>query len=139
MSMKAKFVSLAELKKSMGREADPESSRQGLVYSTEHGRLCPDCGKTKKDCICQRAVAPAGDGRVRVGRETKGRNGKVVTLVSGLPLAGKELNALAKKLKQLCGVGGAVNQNIVEIEGDHRELFVKELIAFGYDAKKSGG
>ena len=76
---------------------------------------------------------------VRVSRETKGRKGKGVTLVTGLPLSASELNALGKKLKKKCGTGGTVKNGVIEIQGDHRDVLVTELIKLGYDAKRSGG
>ena len=76
---------------------------------------------------------------MRVGRETQGRNGKAVTVVSGLPLLPDELKALAKELKQRCGTGGTVKDGVLEIQGDHRDLIVEELARRGYDAKRSGG
>ena len=76
---------------------------------------------------------------VRVGRETKGRKGKGVTVISGLPLAGAELGARATKLKQRCGCGGTVDGALIEIQGDHRDLLVEELGKLGYKARRSGG
>ena len=80
-----------------------------------------------------------GSGAVRVSRETKGRKGKGVTLVSGLPLAAEELQGLAKKLKQLCGTGGTVKDGVIEIQGDHRDKILAELLKAGFQAKKAGG
>ena len=76
---------------------------------------------------------------VRVSRETKGRKGKGVTIVTGLPLAGEALDALATKLKKRCGSGGTVDGARVEIQGDHRDLLVEELGKLGYTVKKAGG
>jgi translation initiation factor 1 len=59
--------------------------------------------------------------------------------VSGLPLAGSELDELATRLKRLCGAGGAVKDGTIEIQGDHRDRLVAELQKLGYDAKRSGG
>lgn len=112
----------------------------GLVYSTEQGRMCPACSRPLDACACSRAApAPAGDGVVRVGRQTKGRKGKGVSVVTGLPLSGEELEKLAKRLKQRCGAGGAVKDGAVEIQGDHRETLVAELRALGYKVKLAGG
>ena len=113
----------------------------GEVYSTRDGRLCPGCGRPVAHCICARlrAARPAGDGRVRVGRETQGRSGKAVTVIRGLPLAPEELKGLAKELKQRCGTGGTVKDDTIEIQGDHRDLIVAELARRGFDAKRSGG
>ena len=70
----------------------------GLVYSSEHGTMCPKCKKKLKACACSKQTnIPTGDGIVRVGRETKGRKGKGVTIITGVLLAEKELKALAKE------------------------------------------
>lgn len=116
-----------------------KNDRGGLVYSTEFGRACPGCGKPVAECVCQQAEAPKGDGIVRVSRETKGRKGKGVTLVSGVPLVGDALKNLAKELKQKCGTGGAVKEGVIEIQGDQRDLLVELLKAKGFTVKKAGG
>ena len=79
------------------------------------------------------------DGTVRVGRETKGRKGKGVTVVTGVPLEGVELAALAKQLKNRCGAGGTVKDGVIEIQGDHRDRIVTELQQRGWTVKRSGG
>jgi translation initiation factor 1 len=84
------------------------------------------------------AVSPSA-ARVRVGREVSGRSGKGVSIIAGLPLAGEELEALATRLKKLCGAGGAVKDGTIEIQGDHRDRLVAELQKLGYEAKRSGG
>jgi len=116
-----------------------DSDNTGSVYSTETGRTCPGCGKAKDACVCSDEQLPQGDGIVRVSRESKGRGGKVVTLVSGIPLAGAELKTLAKELKKKCGVGGALKDGVVEIQGEQRDLLVAELTKRGFTVKKSGG
>lgn len=110
-----------------------------LVYSTETGRTCPDCGLPVADCRCGSAAPPIGDGIVRVSRETKGRKGKGVTLISGLALSEKDLKTLAKKLKAKCGTGGTVKDFVIEIQGDQRDLLVPELEQLGYSVKRAGG
>ena len=84
-------------------------------------------------------AAPQGDGIVRVGRETKGRRGKGVTVISGVPLAGDALEELATRLKKRCGSGGTVHAGVIEIQGDHRDALVAELGRLGYTVKRSGG
>ena len=116
-----------------------KQKKSGLVYSTEHGRMCPGCGQPVDECICGEELAPQGDGIVRVSRETKGRKGKGVTLITGVPLKSNELKALAKQLKQRCGTGGAVKDGVIEIQGDQRDLLVEELKKKGYQVKKAGG
>ncbi|MFW5824635.1 MAG: translation initiation factor Sui1 [Marinobacter sp.] len=112
----------------------------GLVYSTEQGRMCPDCRQPVEACTCRvRAAASAGDGVVRVSRETKGRKGKGVTLVTGLPLAGAELKAFAKTLKARCGTGGTVRDQTIEIQGDQRDILIPILQEQGWTVKRSGG
>ena len=83
--------------------------------------------------------AAAQAARVRVGREVSGRGGKGVSVISGLPLNEPALEALATQLKKTCGAGGAVKDGRIEIQGDHRDKLVAELIKLGYDAKRSGG
>lgn len=80
-----------------------------------------------------------GQRGVRVAREVAGRGGKGVSVISGLPLSEAELEALATRLKKLCGAGGAVKDGSIEIQGDHRDRLVEELQKLGYDAKRSGG
>jgi translation initiation factor 1 len=112
----------------------------GFVFSTEHGRMCPRCNRPVAACACRKKdAAPRGDGTVRVVRETKGRKGKGVSLITGLPLGADALRELAKRLKQKCGSGGTVKDGVIEIQGDHRDKLVTELIAMGYDAKRAGG
>ncbi len=113
----------------------------GVVYSTEHGRMCPACGKPVGECICrqEKTAVPVGDGIVRVGRETKGRKGKGVTVITGLPLDEPGLQKLATDLKRRCGAGGTVKGNTIEIQGDQRDRLVAELTQRGYTVKRSGG
>ncbi|MCR8913504.1 translation initiation factor Sui1 [Marinobacter panjinensis] len=111
----------------------------GLVFSTEQGRMCPGCRHPVDDCICGAPSRPAGDGVVRVSRETKGRKGKGVTLITGIPLDEKDLKAFAKILKARCGTGGTVKDGVVEIQGDQRDVLVPLLKDKGWIVKKAGG
>lgn len=116
-----------------------KSGQGGLVFSTGQGRMCPDCRQPADQCRCSTQTVPSGDGIVRVSRETKGRKGKGVTLVTGIPLAEKELKAYAKTLKAKCGTGGTVKDGVVEIQGDQRDILVPLLQEQGWIVKKSGG
>lgn len=111
-----------------------------LVYSTDKGRMCPDCGQPVDRCRCKSAApASSTDGVVRLQRQVKGRKGKPVVIISGLPLKPDELKALAKTLKAKCGVGGSVDDNAIIIQGDKREQIKTELESLGYTVKISGG
>ncbi|BDV44023.1 translation initiation factor [Geotalea uraniireducens] len=111
-----------------------------LVWSSELGRVCPGCGKAVAACSCRKGAArPAGDGIVRVRRESKGRGGKTVTVVLGVPLDDAALKTLAGDLKRRCGTGGTVKDGVIEIQGDFAELLVAELGKRGYQAKRAGG
>lgn len=117
-----------------------------VVYSTEHGQLdkpmsdhkrgkkkgCPDSGKT------QTIKNPAKQG-IRLRRESKGRGGKTVSIVDGLPLAEKEMKVLLKKLKAQLGTGGVLKNGVLEIQGEHRDKLVQLLEKEGFQAKLSGG
>lgn len=81
----------------------------------------------------------AGPPKIRVSREVAGRGGKGVTVVTGLPLAGDALAALAAQLKRSCGAGGAARGDRIELQGEHRDRIVAELQKLGYDAKRAGG
>jgi translation initiation factor 1 len=76
---------------------------------------------------------------VRVSRATKGRKGKGVTVITGVPLAGDALETLATRFKKRCGSGGTVDGGVIEIQGDHRDTLVAELGMLGYTVKRSGG
>ena len=111
-----------------------------IVYSTGIGSLCPNCRRAVKDCVCPKGAPGAvKPGVVRVGREVKGRAGKGVTTVTGVALSAADIDALATRLKKRCGSGGTVRDGVIEIQGDHRETIVAELVKLGWQAKKSGG
>ena len=112
----------------------------GLVYSTDAGRMCPNCRQPVARCNCsQNKLVPKTDGVVRVSRETKGRGGKSVTLVKGLALDALALAALGKQLKAACGSGGAVKDGVIEVQGDHADTLVAVLQKQGHHVKRAGG
>lgn len=123
----------------MAKKASSFAALGGLVYSTDAGRHCPDCGKPVAECICGQTQVAGGDGVCRVRRETKGRGGKTVTTVSGVPLPPEQLKDLATALKRRCGTGGALKDGVIEIQGDHVDLLLGELHKQGLKAKKAGG
>ena len=111
-----------------------------LVYSTEQGRICPNCSAPVDRCFCKRQrPPPPADGVVRVSRETKGRKGKGVTVITGIELSPPELKKLATELKQRCSTGGSVKNGTIEIQGDQRKTLEQVLQTKGYTVKISGG
>ncbi|MES2150808.1 MAG: translation initiation factor Sui1 [Pseudomonadota bacterium] len=115
------------------------TSKGGLVYSTELGRTCPACGQALAACACKARAAPLGDGAVRVARDTKGRGGKCVTVVKGLALDAAALAAMGKQLRSACGSGGTVKDGVIEVQGDHCELIMETLRKYGHAPKRTGG
>ena len=101
-----------------------------LVYSTDTGRI--DEEKVP-------VVRPKGDGIVRIQRQTSGRKGKGVCLITGLDIDDAELQKLAAELKKKCGCGGAVTEGVIEIQGDKRDLLKQLLEAKGHKVKLAGG
>lgn len=127
------------------RHDSDQTGGSKLVYTSDGGRVggavdeasgrpprAPKRGKPKPPDVPK-------DGVVRVLRSTKGRKGKGVTIITGIPATGDELRALAKQLKQRCGSGGAVKGDVVEVQGDHRDTVVAWLADRGYTVKLAGG
>ena len=112
----------------------------GLVYSTEGGRMCPGCRRPVAQCTCRtQSAAPAGDGIARVQRETKGRGGKAVTVVRGVPVDAAALVKLGQELKAACGTGGTVKDGAIEVQGEHVEKVMALLQQRGFKVKRAGG
>ena len=101
-----------------------------LVYSTKTGRIKP-----QSEPVPQVKT----DGIIRISRETKGRKGKGVTLVSGFDLEPNKLKALAKQLKKSCSTGGTIKDGVIEIQGDHRQALKAQLEKMGHSVKLAGG
>ncbi len=97
-----------------------DSDNYRPVFSTEFGRICPQCAKPVAECRCkqQKSDKKPGDGIVHIRREVKGRRGKTVTTISGVALNNSELDQLASELKRKCGVGGSVKDKIIILQGD---------------------
>jgi translation initiation factor 1 len=110
------------------------------VYSTEEGRISgPAAPRAPAPATPQATPAPQApdDGVVRIYRDRSGRNGKVVTVIRGLPA--RELESRASELRRHCGAGGAVKDGAVEIQGDHRERVAERLRGLGHTVKLAGG
>lgn len=106
-----------------------------LVYSTDHGRMCPACDHPVSGCVCRPQSGRGGSGKVRVQHSTRGRRGKTVSVVTGLDLNPQELAELARALKQRCGSGGTVKDGQIEIQGEHVPGIIEFLRARGIDAR----
>jgi len=139
--MKNAFSSLSELGNAFGKKIDDSSqiaiektdnkfSDNTLVYSTDSGRI-----KDKKN---QKKITQS-DGFAKIRRETKGRKGKGVMVISGLGLSTEALKTLASSLKKICGSGGSVVNETIEIQGDKRELIKTTLEKQGFKVKFIGG
>jgi len=122
----------------MGRDSE-------LVWSSEDGDLRPEQkrskGRKKKAARGQMpppSAAPAGS-TIKVKRETSGRKGKTATTISEIPLTEAETKALAKRLKQHCGVGGSARGSSIELQGDHRDKVIAFLEKEGHRAVRAGG
>ena len=108
------------------------------MYSTRGGRVRqPEEHPSNSDRPPAKSPVP-NDGVIRIFRERGGRNGKVVTVVRGLP-PGAALLALAANLKRICGAGGTVKDGVLEIQGDHRDRLAGDLRTQGYTVKLAGG
>jgi len=132
--MSGKKLSLADWQQQLGRAETPAqaSASEGLVYSTEQGRI-------KAEVAAKPQAQSFSDGKLRLKRETKGRNGKAVITISGLVESDSRLAEIAALLKKKCGCGGAVKDGVIEIQGDQRDTIVSELEKLGYSCKWAGG
>ena len=132
--MKDNLSSFGDLASAFGKapiETDNKASKNddSLVYSTDSGRI---------QHAKEKSVTPS-DGFAKVKRETKGRKGKGVIVISGLGLDNKALKELAKKLKKTCGTGGSVVGETIEVQGDKREVIQQVLEKSGFKVKFTGG
>lgn len=128
------FSSLSDLAGALGKNIEhstnpTNSNDDSLVYSTSQGKI------TKNKTV---TITPS-DGYAKVRRETKGRKGKGVVTITGLGLDNKSLKELAKKLKKICGTGGSVVDEVIEIQGDKREEIKLILEKNGFKVKFIGG
>ena len=103
-----------------------------LVYSTDSGRI--DQRQQPEDT---RSVNK--DGIARIQRETKGRKGKGVSIITGLDQSTDELKTLCTVLKKKCGCGGAVKEGTIELQTDSREKIQQLLEQQGIKSKLAGG
>lgn len=125
-----------------------------VVYSTDLGRQCPECGLTVAQCQCRRSSKAAAtgsgkqqkvpngnalDGIVRLQYSIKGRSGKPVVVISGLALDAAKLKLMARDLKNQCGSGGTIEDDNILIQGDKRNQLTRLLESMGYSVKLSGG
>jgi translation initiation factor 1 len=121
-----------------------------VVYDSDAvqpGR-CPTCGKRLDHCTCGQTRPPRAetkpinvprDGVVRLLRDRKSRGGKTVTLITGVSGGSSTLAGLLSELKRLCGTGGTLRGDVLEIQGDFRERLRSELERRGYTVKIAGG
>jgi translation initiation factor 1 len=108
-----------------------------IVYSTDLGRVCPGCGWPVDNCRCSKTADAPIPARIvaKLRMEKKGRGGKTVTVVDGLPRNAAFLKDLCQELKRACGTGGAVAEGTIELQGDLRERIRDVLLKKGYVVK----
>lgn len=112
-------------------------TKNRLVYSTDSGSICPECSRPVASCNCKHNARKLvlGDGKIKLRRETKGRGGKTVSIISGLGLNLDQMHTLLSELKRLCGAGGTIKEGEIEIQGEHLDKIRAELIKRGYKPK----
>lgn len=113
------------------KREDPNVRR---VFDSDVGKVEPD----ERDRSAPSGVR-SGEAVVRMRRETSGRGGKTVTSLRGFGLGAAELAELGRALKKRCGTGGTVGEDLIEIQGDHRDLLEQELVRRGFRVKRAGG
>jgi len=109
-----------------------------LVYSTTQGDLRKKANKKSS----KNASLPPGvknDGTIRVQKEKKGRGGKTVTVLYGVPLEGNDLVQLSKQMKQHIGTGGTLKDGVIVLQGDHIPKVITFLKNKGFQTKRMGG
>ena len=116
-----------------------DRSNSRPVYSTASGRICARCGWPEDDCKCSSRIGPeeALPSRItaKLRMEKKGRGGKTVTVVYGLPRNSAFLKELTQELKRVCGTGGTATDEGIELQGDLRERVRGALLKRGYLVK----
>jgi len=104
------------------------------VWTSDQGDL------RKNESGARKTISlPPQQQTIYLHRDAKGRGGKTVTLVKKLALSEADMQELAKKLKQVCGSGGTVKDDLIEIQGEHREKIAEALMKLGYKVKIAGG
>lgn len=105
-----------------------------VVWSSDQGDL------RKNESVGRKVVSlPPQQQTVYLHRDSKGRGGKTVTLIKKLVLSEEDMKELAKKIKQVCGSGGTIKDDTIEIQGEHREKIADALSKLGYKVKIAGG
>ena len=114
---------------------DRENAR--IVYSSAAGKICRGCGQPERGCTCGQAASEAVPSRpvAKLRTEKKGRGGKTVTVVFGLPNNAGFLKELSQELKRACGTGGTATEDGVELQGDLRERVRELLVKKGFVVK----
>ena len=110
-----------------------KKQRRNIVYSTN-----PDFSyeeEQNNDDI----TLDATEQKLYVSIDRKNRGGKEVTLVEGFIGNSEDLKELGKYLKSKCGVGGTSKNNVINIQGNHREKVMALLSNMGYHVKRKGG
>jgi len=123
-----------------------QTSNRRVVYDTDAGgrvQLCKKCGAPEEQCRCrsdaEADLAAPRDGYIRLARDRKGRGGKIVTIITGMPGDATALAQIAQELRRFCGAGGTIKGTTIEIQGEHRERLESYLKGKGYKVRRVGG
>jgi translation initiation factor 1 len=109
-------------------------NKDRTVWSSDQGDL-----RNKERASRKLVSLPPHQQTIYLHRDSKGRHGSSVTLLKNLALSNDDMKVLAKRLKQVCGSGGTVKDNMIEVQGEHRERIAEELKKMGYKVKIAGG
>ncbi len=109
-------------------------SNSKTVWSSEQG----DLRKQNQGSAKTKSLPPQQQ-TAYLHRDSSGRAGKSVTVIRNLVLSEEDMKALAKKIKQDCGVGGTVKDGVIEIQSEQREKIAAVLQKLGYKIKIAGG
>ncbi|MBC7081563.1 MAG: stress response translation initiation inhibitor YciH [Thermoplasmatales archaeon] len=91
--------------------------------------VCKVCGLPRELCVCEK-IAREGK-EIKIYTE-KRRYGKIVTIIGGID-SSVDISEIAKELKKCCACGGTVKNNLVELQGDHKEKAKKKLEEMGFN------
>lgn len=107
--------------------------QNGIIYSTNPDYIF------ENEVSREVPTLPPHLQKLYIWLESKGRNGKVVTVIKGFEGTLEDMEKLSGELKKSCGTGGSVKDGEILIQGNFREKILLNLLQKGYQVKKAGG